>query len=266
MKRWLVFTDLDGTLLDEDYGWEAARPAVEALRAASIPIILNSSKTVAEMAAIRDEMQLDGCCIAENGSVIYTAPLHADVEVLETSIRDELVALAGRLRKVHGYRFEGFSDWQVRDVMQLTGLSRVEATGSMRRQATEPIIWKDTQERLEMFIKQLHEAGVMLVRGGQFWHLMLAQTNKGMAMLEVLDRYQQREPDTLWGTVALGDSPNDWSMLERADVGILIPRTDREVDLGRFPGVRRASFPSAYGWNDAILSWLSEIKEEVECE
>ena len=44
MKRWLVFTDLDGTLLDEDYGWEAARPAVEALRAASIPIILNSSK------------------------------------------------------------------------------------------------------------------------------------------------------------------------------------------------------------------------------
>ena len=46
MKRWLVFTDLDGTLLDEDYGWAAARPAVEALQAASIPIILNSSKTV----------------------------------------------------------------------------------------------------------------------------------------------------------------------------------------------------------------------------
>ena len=49
MKRWLVFTDLDGTLLDEDYGWAAARPAVEALQAASIPIILNSSKTVMEM-------------------------------------------------------------------------------------------------------------------------------------------------------------------------------------------------------------------------
>ena len=53
MKRWLVFTDLDGTLLDEDYGWAAARPAVEALQAASFPIILNSSKTVMEMEFIR---------------------------------------------------------------------------------------------------------------------------------------------------------------------------------------------------------------------
>ena len=266
MKRWLVFTDLDGTLLDEDYCWEAARPAVEALCAASIPIILNSSKTVEEMAAIRHELQLDGCCIAENGSVIYTEPLHAEVKVFETSIRDKLVALAGRLRKAHGYRFEGFSDWHVTNVMQLTGLSKVEATRSMRRQATEPIIWEDTQERLEMFSKQLHEAGVILVRGGQFRHLMLANTNKGMAMQMVLDRYRQREPEFEWVTVALGDSPNDWSMLERADVGILIPRMDYEVNQKKFPGIRRASLPSACGWNDAILTWLSEIKEEVECE
>ena len=49
MKRWLIFTDLDGTLLDEDYGWIAARPAIEALQMASFPIILNSSKTVSEM-------------------------------------------------------------------------------------------------------------------------------------------------------------------------------------------------------------------------
>jgi mannosyl-3-phosphoglycerate phosphatase len=136
----------------------------------------------------------------------------------------------------------------------------------MRRQATEPIIWEDTQERLEMFSKQLHEAGVILVRGGQFRHLMLANTNKGTAMQVLLNRYQQREPDSIWGTVALGDSPNDWSMLERADVGILIPRTDMEVDLSRFPRVRRASFLSAQGWNDSILNWLNEIKEEVECE
>ena len=57
MKRWLIFTDLDGTLLDEDYGWIAARPAIEALQMASFPIILNSSKTVSEMEVIRNEMQ-----------------------------------------------------------------------------------------------------------------------------------------------------------------------------------------------------------------
>ena len=81
----------------------------------------------------------------------------------------------------------------------------------------------------------------------------------------MLDRYRQREPEFEWGTVALGDSPNDWSMLERADVGILIPRMDYRL-IKRSFWIRRASFPSACGWNDAILSWLSEIKEEVECE
>ena len=56
-----------------------------------------------------------------------------------------------------------------------------------------------------------------------------------MAMQMVLDRYRQREPEFEWGTVALGDSPNDWSMLERADVGILIPRMDYKVNQKKFP-------------------------------
>ena len=94
---------------------------------------------------------------------------------------------------------------------------------------------------------------------------MLANTNKGMAMQMVLDRYRQREPEFEWGTVALGDSPNDWSMLERADVGILILEWIIRL-IKKVSGIRRASFPSACGWNDAILSWLSEIKKEVECE
>ena len=48
-------------------------------------------------------------------------------------------------------------------MMRFTGLSEDEAMRSMRRQATEPIIWEDTQKRLEKFVEQLHEAGVVLV-------------------------------------------------------------------------------------------------------
>ena len=32
MIRWLVFSDLDGTLLDESYDWQTARPALEAMQ------------------------------------------------------------------------------------------------------------------------------------------------------------------------------------------------------------------------------------------
>jgi len=50
----LVFTDLDGTLLDHNtYGWEEAIPALELCRTRGVPVILVSSKTRAEMAALR---------------------------------------------------------------------------------------------------------------------------------------------------------------------------------------------------------------------
>lgn len=43
----IVFTDLDGTLLDHDtYGFEPARPALAMLARKKIPVTLNSSKTM----------------------------------------------------------------------------------------------------------------------------------------------------------------------------------------------------------------------------
>jgi predicted mannosyl-3-phosphoglycerate phosphatase (HAD superfamily) len=50
MTNFLVFTDLDGTLLDHhSYSCEEAMPAVRALAEAGFPLIFNSSKTAAEI-------------------------------------------------------------------------------------------------------------------------------------------------------------------------------------------------------------------------
>ncbi|HHU7986588.1 TPA: HAD-IIB family hydrolase, partial [Escherichia coli] len=46
----LVFSDLDGTLLDShSYDWQPAAPWLSRLHEANIPVILCSSKTSAEM-------------------------------------------------------------------------------------------------------------------------------------------------------------------------------------------------------------------------
>ena len=51
----LIFTDLDGTLIDHHtYSAEAARPALEAARAAGVPVVPCSSKTLAEMRLLAD--------------------------------------------------------------------------------------------------------------------------------------------------------------------------------------------------------------------
>ena len=51
--RLIIFSDLDGTLLDHNnYDWSAAKPAMERLSASDIPVVLNSSKTISEIRAL----------------------------------------------------------------------------------------------------------------------------------------------------------------------------------------------------------------------
>jgi hypothetical protein len=66
----IVFSDLDGTLLDhETYSWQPAAPALDALKQRGIPLILASSKTAAEIAGLRAEMGFADCpAIVENGA------------------------------------------------------------------------------------------------------------------------------------------------------------------------------------------------------
>lgn len=57
MRNLLIFTDLDGTLLDHDnYRFDQAIPALEKVNRLKIPLIINSSKTYAEIKAIRQKM------------------------------------------------------------------------------------------------------------------------------------------------------------------------------------------------------------------
>ncbi|CAI2531932.1 Putative mannosyl-3-phosphoglycerate phosphatase [Serratia ficaria] len=81
----LIFTDLDGSLLDHDsYSWRAAQPWLDRLAAAQTPLIIATSKTAAEVAPLRQRLGLQQQpFIAENGAQTVfpagwrEAPLHA---------------------------------------------------------------------------------------------------------------------------------------------------------------------------------------------
>ena len=66
----LVFTDLDGTLIDHDtYDWTPAKPAIEALKKFSAGLVLASSKTAAEMGPLRAKIGANRWpAIVENGA------------------------------------------------------------------------------------------------------------------------------------------------------------------------------------------------------
>ena len=65
----LVFSDLDGTLIDHhSYDWSPAMPALAALGSIGAGVVLASSKTAAEIDLLRRDMGLeDWPAIVENG-------------------------------------------------------------------------------------------------------------------------------------------------------------------------------------------------------
>ena len=71
-QKILIFTDLDGSLLDHhSYSYSAAGPLLEDLRTADVPVIPVTSKTRAELQVLRTELQNRHPFIVENGAAVF---------------------------------------------------------------------------------------------------------------------------------------------------------------------------------------------------
>jgi len=267
----LVFTDLDGTLLDHNYSYTAAKPALARLRQLNIPLILNTSKTADELFALVKELQLGHPFVVENGGAVLIPPGYFDLSPAEQAkcVRLDngyvqlplgkpsaaIIDILAGLRR-QGFRFRGFADMTPEALMQETGLSRAAAVAAKQRASSEPLIWLDTEDNLSRFENILLSSGLTLIKGGQFWHVM-GPTDKAEAMKWLQVRYQEKyASDTL--TLALGDSPNDREMLLAADVAVVLPgkNPDALKDL-KHPDIHFADQPAPAGWNSAVNQFLN---------
>jgi mannosyl-3-phosphoglycerate phosphatase len=270
----LVFTDLDGTLLDHDsYDFAPARPALARLRALHVPVIATTSKTLAELEVLTRELNLAHPCIAENGSLIglphgYFSPMPdcepwGDWCVLRLGPDyHSLLEVLQDLRATPDFDFVGFHDLGDAGVARETGLAPAAAALARRRLCSEPILWQGDTEALERFAAALARHGLRLVAGGRFLHV-LGRVDKAAAMAQLVALYAQHglpRPTT----VALGDSPNDLDMLAAADHGILVRHKDGgycdsagHTDLVHEGGVGPA------GWNSAVTQLLAQWDDKT---
>jgi mannosyl-3-phosphoglycerate phosphatase len=251
----LVFTDLDGTLLDHDsYSFEAAGPALDLLKARGIPLILASSKTEAEMRPIAEAIGINHPMIVENGAGVVGLTNRVALDLHSSSPYSHLRSFLRELPKELDGCFEGFGDWDVARVSEETGLPLPSAELARQRHFSEPGRFTGAEAQKQSFIALLDAQGFTAVQGGRFFTLM-PKTSKAARMAEVLAHYRQLTGEPV-RSIALGDAPNDLAMLEAADCGIVIanpahrplPVTERE----RQGFILRSEQAGPEGWNTMI--------------
>ncbi|MEX0339665.1 MAG: HAD-IIB family hydrolase [Arenibacterium sp.] len=255
----IVFSDLDGTLLDHGtYSWEAARPALDRLATLGVPVILASSKTASEMDVLQQSMGLSGFpAIVENGAGLIGLKVEAEPDSTDYQrIRDALNRLPTALRE----RFQGFGDMTVSEVSAATGLDITNAKRAKRRGFSEPGIWRGSDDDQNAFIAALGQEGLSARKGGRFLTLSLGAT-KADQMEHVLSSYAPAV------SIALGDAPNDVEMLERADYGAII-HNPHSPPLPRLKGedtarIRRTKEAGPKGWSEAIDYFLDRLGDRA---
>lgn len=266
----VLFTDLDGTLLDaETYSWEAAKPALGRLEEQALPWILCTSKTRAELGPLRHRMSHRHPFIVENGGAVlipsgyFTVPFIAHrvvgtYQAIELGkpyplLRTTLIELA----RETGTVLNGFGDMGAEEIARQTGLSLEEAERAKAREYDEPFIMEGSPEQKQAVDRRIESKGFHLTRGGRFYHLT-GDNDKGRAVQILSEIYRRQYGPII--TVGLGDSLNDLPMLAAVDRPILVQKPDGcHDDAIALPKLERAEGIGPVGWNRAVLRLLQDF-------
>ena len=256
----VIFTDLDGTLLDSDtYSWADAAAALDELKRRRIPVVLNSSKTLAELTPLRAELGLEHPVIAENGAFIDVPDNYFRGQLALRQPPPERAVLQRVYRVVRrggDYRCEAFFEMGEAGIVAATGLEPAAAHLANERRATEPVLWRDTPQRYEAFRAAIEAHGLRCLRGGRFAHVM-GQVDKASAMMSLMAAFRKESPDETLTCIAFGDGPNDAAMLAAADIAVVVgARHGHSIDLGDHPHVIRTEQEGPSGWQNALFDLL----------
>jgi mannosyl-3-phosphoglycerate phosphatase len=271
----LVFTDLDGTLLDHHtYSHEAALPMLEKIKNANIPLIPTTSKTYAELKILRQQIGLDGPFIIENGAAVYIPQSLFQQAPAQTLLVDGFwvrqftapkhhwLKLLNQLKEDFTGCFEHFSSMSIEQISAVTGLNNTEARRAAQRQYGEPILWLGDEKTKQTFIQELELLGASPLQGGRFIHLS-GECNKGTALNWLVAEYEVQQPSLTFTSIALGDGENDVAMLEAANIAVrILSPTNPLPKLNRTENLITSTLPGPAGWNECLSQiFLKYLKE-----
>lgn len=261
----MIFTDLDGTLLDHhNYSFKAAQPTLDKLQDKGIPVIPNTSKTFAEVIELRRSLKLETPFIVENGAAVYIPTTFFTHQPYGTTIKDGFwvktfsapiahwLILLENLQDDFAGEFQHFAAMSIEQIMQATGLTQKQAELAATREFCEPVLWLTDDASKKLFIQAAEELGASPLQGGRFLHIT-GKCDKGQALTWLLKEQHKQNGNLHCKAIALGDGHNDIAMLEAADLAVrILSPTSPPPALTRQDSVITSTYLGPSGWAECI--------------
>ena len=266
----IIITDLDGSLLDHvTYDYTPALPALELLREKGIPVVFCTSKSAAEVLALREEVGNTHPFIVENGGAIYL-PGHAFTGANQTTravgnyqmiswgrpmtqLKEQLEKMGKQL----GLQIQSFDEMTPEQISRETGLALEQARRALVREFDLPFQVETSPADLDRLGREVQTQGFKLSRGGRYFHLT-GHNDKGRAVRMLIEWYRQQCQEAIQ-TIGIGDGSNDLDLLREVDVPVVIPNPHSGTFLAEeMPAARRAPLPGPAGWNAVVTAILEE--------
>lgn len=267
-SKTLIFTDMDGTLLDHyTYDFSPVVDTLATLESKAIPVIPTTSKTFAELQILRERIGLFGPFIIENGAAICIPHGFFKQKPAGTVWQDNYwcksfsysknywVNLLDVVADEFQGEFKQFSKMSLQDIQDATGLDEKDASLAAMRQYGEPVLWLGSDERKAAFIKAVTERGASPLEGGRFIHIS-GDCNKGTALSWFVEEYE-RQFNQRVESIALGDGKNDIAMLEAASIAVRIASPSHPPpELQKQQNVYTSTLQGPSGWAEIINKLL----------
>ena len=229
--RVVVFTDLDGTLLNEKYEFEDVMPIVARLLDSRVPVVFCSSKTRAEIEYYREKLGINDPFVSENGAAIFIPKGYFKLkhnytkqtdryDIIELGITYSVIReKLDIIRKTSAVKIIGFGDMTAEEISKDSGLPLNLAELAKQREYTEPFIIQQGSPKFSAIEKE----GLHYTTGGKYFQLT-GEHNKGKAVSILKELYAQESQKLI--TVGVGNHINDIEMLTVVDMPFMVPKME----------------------------------------
>ena len=267
MKQ-VLFTDLDGTMLDlYDYSYDAALPALEALKTRKIPVVFCTAKTLVENEYYRKELGIDDPFIVENGGAIFVPENYfsfgfeckkrgdycvVEFGALYGELRDALRAI----REETGFKITGFGDMTAEEVAADANLSVEMAKLAKQKEYNESFIFDEPESEAAVLFEKIKEKGFAVTHGGRYYNIHGKNADKGKAVRTLTELFKREYGEVK--TSGVGDSMNDISMLNAVEQPAVVKnKKGAWLDIS-LPGLYKAKGEGPEGWAEVVEKLLKQ--------